>query len=198
MKPSTWSNWLGRNAASLALLRTSVVNWNDRQHLLFVSKRSASKTYGFQASKTSRRTCQVASFPGIMREGIVCLNWIRHRGWSWSTKENFRGKHHISKGKPWGFTAWRSPNEWHVWKWVGLVGHIPAIVAMDGEHLVVWIHEMEWGHIISRHIFHPQDNPEMEDPSVKRSTTETRVSTCFGCSARASQVYGWNCAFLIP
>ncbi|CAL1157665.1 unnamed protein product [Cladocopium goreaui] len=21
---------------------------------------------------------QVASFPGIMREGIVCLNWIRH------------------------------------------------------------------------------------------------------------------------
>jgi hypothetical protein len=30
-----WKNmqWLGRNAASLALLRTSVVNWNDRQDI---------------------------------------------------------------------------------------------------------------------------------------------------------------------
>ena len=29
--------WLGRNAASLAPPRTSVVNWNDRQRLLFPS-----------------------------------------------------------------------------------------------------------------------------------------------------------------
>ena len=50
---------------------------------------------------------------------------------------------------------------------------------MDGEDFMTEIYEMGWGYMIFRHIFYPQDHPEMEDQYVNRSTTETRVSISF-------------------
>lgn len=93
------------------------------------------------------------------------------------------------------FKAWGSTNEWHVWKWVGLVGNIPATMAIDGEHFIafLWFKSMTWNGgtgFLDTFLIHKTIL------KWKTHTTETRVSTFFWLQCLvASQVSEWNCAF---
>ena len=106
-------------------------------------------TCGFQAS-LNHLTARVPRWPAFPAScGKELFAWTGS-----GTKradQNFRRKHRwmilwgelcwfdevsITESQQ-GFKAWGSTNEWHGWKWVGLVGNIPAIVAIDGEHFMV-------------------------------------------------------------